>query len=314
MSDDLKDLLGRATSWYNPPPIGPDGIARRQDRRQRASRVATIAVAFAVFVIASILVWRGAVTDGPTPATPNGSDVLEVPARGDASAEFLSDGRPVFVIHYVDGTVSVIDAFSPYRPFGIRELVAWCSPGHFVGWPDQSFFDKYGVWRGGTSAPPGLAVFAFDVLRRDAAHDPTAVRVGGIGPTVAGHQNLSSRRTYPSTCRSTSGSRVELVEHPLDPSMVSDSPADLAEAPTDGWMAVDGFLSISSDGSVVLCSSSILSECRDGAPVEAIEAIDAPILRDELAANPDSPFAGNQLWLDRAAHGAIVDIAIVHIS
>jgi hypothetical protein len=313
MTDDLKDLLDRATEWYEPPRIGPEEIARRHDRRQRSGRVATIVVAFAVFAIASVLVWRGTVGDGSMPATPIGSDALDVPPRGDAVAAFLGDGRPVFVVHYGDGTVSVLGAFSPYRPFGIRELVAWCPSGHLVGWPDASYFDKYGVWRGGTPAPPGLAVFSFDVVKRDATGDPATLHIVGIGPSVAGHQNLSSRRTYPSTCRSRSGSPAELVEHGLDPSRVSTSPREMVDGASgygwSGWTAVEGFLSVSPDGAVELCSGAPRSECDDGAPVEGI---DAALLRQEISTHPDSPFAGTNVWLARVAHEAIVDLAISH--
>jgi hypothetical protein len=313
MSDDLKDLLDRATEWYDPPQIGPEDIARRLDRRQRSSRVATIVVAFALFAIASVLVWRGTVGDGSMPATPIGSDTLHVPARGDAVAAFLADGRPVFVVHYGDGNISVLDAFSPYRPFGIRELVAWCPSGHLVGWPDASYFDKYGVWRGGTPAPPGLAVFAFDVVKRDTTGDPATVHIVGIGPSVAGHQSLSSRRTYPSTCRSRSGSRAELIEHGLDPSQVSTSPREMVDTASgygwSRWIAVEGFLSVSPDGAVELCSGAPRSECVDGAPVEGI---DAALLREEIATHPDSPFAQSDVWLARVGHGAIVDVAISH--
>ncbi len=72
-------------------------------------------------------------------------------------------------------------------------------------------------------------------------------------------------------------------------------------------MAVEGFLSVSPNGSVELCSNVTVSECRDGAPVEGI---DGRMLREEIARHPDSPFAGIHLWLVRAAHGTLIDLVI----
>jgi hypothetical protein len=69
------------------------------------------AVAVGVFMVATVLLvvvfapWRSGVPI-------SGFDVFKVPRVGGVVAANLPDGRPVFVVHHEDGTVSVVDAFS----------------------------------------------------------------------------------------------------------------------------------------------------------------------------------------------------------
>jgi hypothetical protein len=308
MRDDVKDLLDRAAGWYEPPAISPEHVMHRSDRQRRARRAATAVVALGVFAAAGALVWSGFGAVRTTPDTLAGSNVLEVPPRGEAAAAFLADGRPVFVVHYKDGSVSVIDAVSPHRAWGIEQIVVWC-PGrnYFVSSPGGSYFDRYGGWRAGLPAPPGLASFAFDVLRRDADGDPAALRVGAIGLTIAHqHGNITSRRHFPSGCGATYGSSSR-VAHAIDRSRIWDSPADAVKAATSDWLAIEGTLLISPDGSVELCSDVSGNSCRDRAPVRGI---DAEGLLRKIEANPDSPYAQPHVWLVRTNDGAIVELGI----
>ena len=55
--------------------------------------------------------------------TPTGLGVLAVPEAGKTVAGFLNDGRPVFVVHDLDGTIVVIEAVSTHRADG---AMAWC--------------------------------------------------------------------------------------------------------------------------------------------------------------------------------------------
>src|SRR5215216_6113207 len=50
MSDDLKDLLDRATAWYEPGAPDPTGARRRARRRERRRRISTAILAFALVV------------------------------------------------------------------------------------------------------------------------------------------------------------------------------------------------------------------------------------------------------------------------
>ena len=309
MREDVKDLLDRAAGWYEPPPTGPEDVAHRVRRQRRSARMIATAVALAVFVPAAALVWRGFGPDQTTLVTLAGSNVVEVPPRGEAAAAFLTDGHPVFVVHYGDGGLEVVDAFSPLRTVGVRQLAAWCpTKGYFVTWPQGAFFDRYGAWTGGREAQPGLASFAFDVIRRDATGDPTAIRVGKIGPTITGgHTNLSSIRTYPSACGLANGSNALVLTHAVDPSRVLASPAVAGTTSTSNWLAVEGTLFVSPEGPVSLCANIQGGVCRGGVPVRGV---DPTGLRNEIESNPRSLYAQSHLWLVRTQNGAIVDLAI----
>jgi hypothetical protein len=308
MREDVKDLLDRAAGWYEPPPLASEELIRRHRRRQRAGRVTTTIVAFALFAVAGALLWNGLATLRTTPGTLAGSNVLDVPPRRQADAAFLADGRPVFVVHNKDGTIAVLDAFSPHRAWGIRQLVVWCPANYFASWPDGSYFDRYGTWRAGRLAPPGLSSFSFDVLRRDAAGDPAEVRVRAIGPPIPhGHGNITSRPPEPSDCGSVTASPDRFIGHAIDPSRVWDSLANAASDATQKWMAVEGRLLVTSGGSVRMCSDVDSVACRDGVPVRGV---DAAGLRKKIESNTESPYAQAHVWLVRMDRGAIVELAI----
>lgn len=308
MREDVKDLLDRAAGWYEPPPVRPEELMRRYGRRQRAGRVTTAVVALAVFAVAGALLWTGFQPVRTTPGTLAGSNVLDVPPRGEADAAFLADGRPVFVVHNSDGSITVVDGFSPHRAWGIRQLVVWCPTNYFASWPDGSYFDRYGTWRGGRPAQPGLASFSFAVLRRDAVGDPAQVRVRAIGPPIAhGHGNITSRRPDPSDCGSVTASPDRFIGHAIDPSRIWDSPAAAANEATQKWVAVEGTLLVTSGGSVRMCSDVDAAVCRDGVPVRGV---DPAGLRKKIRSNAESPYAQPHVWLVRVDGGAIVELAI----
>ena len=103
------DLWDRALEGPRLAPLGPSP----------RSRVTAAIVAFAVFGLAAGLLWRAFAESGSQPA---GSNQITVPPRGETSAVFLDDGRPVFVVHHEDGTVSVVDGFSSHRAWGVEEF------------------------------------------------------------------------------------------------------------------------------------------------------------------------------------------------
>ena len=103
------DLWDRALEGPRLAPLGPSP----------RSRVTAAIVAFAVFGLAAGLLWRAFAESGDQPA---GSSQITVPPRGETSAVFLDDGRPVFVVHHEDGTVSVVDGFSSHRAWGVEEF------------------------------------------------------------------------------------------------------------------------------------------------------------------------------------------------
>jgi hypothetical protein len=278
-------------------------------RAPTQSRSLAAAVALAVFIAGAALVWYAFLPLERPPVTLAGSDVVPVPPRGEAAAIFLSGGHPVFVVHQRDGLVTAVDALSPRRDWGIGQLVAWCpSRSYFVSWPDGSFFSRAGAWIGGRSAPPGLRAVAFEVIARDAAGDPARLRLGGLVPGLAqGHGGVSLEPTSPSACGLADGDRSRILAHRIDRSQVLRSPSAAAAANTSEWMAVEGTLLASADGSVRLCARVDADGCRDGARVIGL---DGSALFQKLEADPGSRYAQPHTWLVRANDGALVELAL----
>jgi hypothetical protein len=274
------------------------------------SRALAATVALAVFAAAGMLTWNVFRPLEHEPPTLGASNVVRVPPRGQAVAAFLDDGHPVFVVHQPDGLVVAVDALSQVRDFGIEQLVAWCpDKQYFVTWPDGSFFHRSGRWWGGRPAPQGLRAVLFDVLSRDAAGDPTILRLRQIGVAWGGaHGNLSTQRTFPSACGLAQGDVWGVLMHPIDPSSIWRSPAAAAQADISEWIEVEGQLLVSPDGSVSLCAQVDGSMCRDGA---AVRGLDGRRLFAKVLADPSSRFALSRTWLARASGGAFVELAML---
>jgi hypothetical protein len=269
----------------------------------RRSRVLAAAVAFAVFAAAAVFAWSAFTPLRSTTPGLGGSNVLSVPARGDVSAAFLANGQPVFVVHRPDGFVSVVDAISPRRVDGIGELVTWCTPIHsFVSWPSLSSFDWSGIYVGGVEAPPGLSSFAYQVLRRDHVGDASSIRIGAIGPPLAHHPIP----VPPSEVRLCASDRA--TAHTVPTSRIWTSPVRAANASPAAWIAIEGALTVSKDGSVELCPGVVDQGCGNSA---AVKGIDASGLRRELAAG--SEYAGRHVWLARLTNGAVTELVITRI-
>ena len=192
------DLWDRVMEGPRLAPLAPRG----------RSRVTAAVVAFAVFGLAAFFMWR-AFAETPV-SQPAGSDVVAVPPRGQTSAVFLADGRPVFVVHHQDGTVSVVDAFSTHRAWGVEELNVWCpSTREFVEVAHEAHFDEYGTLTplSGPAGRGGVATFAFSVVTSDAAGDPGSIRIGQIQePTTPGRNSGEGAATVLPVGRYRSGS------------------------------------------------------------------------------------------------------------
>ena len=178
------DLWDRALDGPRLAPLGPSP----------RSRVTAAIVAFAIFGLAAGLLWRSFAGSGNQPA---GSNQIAVPPRGQTSAVFLDDGRPVFVVHHQDGTVSVVDAFSTHRAWGVEELNVWCpTTREFVEGAHEAHFDEYGTLtpESGPAGKGGVATFAFSVVTSDASGDPASIRIGQIQePTTPGRNSARGR-------------------------------------------------------------------------------------------------------------------------
>lgn len=283
---------------------------------RRRSRVTAAVVAFAVFALAAFFVWK-AFPAAPDSLQPADSDVVTVPPRGETSAVFLADGRPVFVVHHLDGTVSVVDAFSSHRAWGVEELNVWCpSTRQFVEVAHEAHFDEYGDWSAGP-APGGLETFGFQVLENDAAGDPASIQVGkqmfapspegGEGPErppfcPAGDEAPSQADLVPVT-GAYSGETGMVLAHGVDGIKVWDSPAEAVAAAPTGWVAIRSTLHVDRDGFVQLCAQVVDDRCDGGVVVRGIDGIGLMlnVTRFAWVSGYEEP----QVWLVQINDGVI---------
>jgi hypothetical protein len=271
---------------------------------RRPSRVIVAATALVVFIAAAALLWIVFTPFRTTVRTLAGSDVLPVPARGESAPVFLGDGRPVFVVHHEDGTVSVVDAFSPHRAWGFEEPVEWCSTTRqFVEWAHEAHFNEYGAWVSAGPAPSGLATFAFQVVERDAAGDPASIRVGAMQAPDPGGSAPITDPGRPPFCPG-----AEPVTFTVDASQVWDSPGAAVAAQPEGWIAVRGTLSVASDGFVQLCSTLEGERCQDAAVVRGIDGVG--LMVNVLQPFPGSGYEKPHVWLAQVRAGVLDDLAI----
>lgn len=275
---------------------------------RRPSRVATVITAFAVFALAGVLVWKVFSPIGGSNRSLAGPSVLEVPARGNVAPVFLSDGRPVFIVHHEDGTVSVVDAFSSHRAWGFEELNVWCpTTREFVEEAHEAHFDEFGNWTSAGPAPSGVATFAFEIVERDEVDDPASIRIGAMGAPSPGGSAPVTDPSRPPFCPPADGVSNAIVEHSIDASAVFDTPADAVAAAPDGWFAVRGTLFVAPDGFVQLCADVREERCSDGAIVRGIDGIG--LMVNVLRPSPGSGYETNRLWLAQVQDGVLTDIA-----
>ena len=272
------DLWDRALDGPRLAPLGPSP----------RSRVTAAIVAFAIFGLAAGLLWRSFAESGSQPA---GSNQITVPPRGETSAVFLDDGRPVFVVHHRDGTVSVVDAFSTHRAWGVEELNVWCpTTREFVEVAHEAHFDEYGTLtpESGPAGRGGVATFAFSVETSDAAGDPASIRIGQIQePTTPGRNSLETRPPFcpsdgtdpdqatdlVSVTGGNSGDSGMVLAHQCDDDQIWGSPAEAVAAAPTGWVAIRSTLHVDPDGFVQLCAQVVDDECQGGVVVRGVDGI-----------------------------------------
>jgi hypothetical protein len=248
-----------------PPPSssGPPrraGIVAAACERPAVLAIAAVAVVLLGVVIMNVLGGSGGLGVAPIA----GSQELRVPPLGDAAAAFLADGRPVFVVHHEDDTVSVVDAFSTHTPFGVGTLVAWCDASRtFDDLRHGSTFDEWGRYLLGP-APTGLVTFEATEL----GTTPATVHVGArqlpeprtdVGAPLSG-----------SPCTST----TDTLSHRIGQAQITGPPSVALEGRPARWIAVAGVLGVTSDGGARLCPASdgaAQPSCDLGAPVSGVD-------------------------------------------
>ena len=220
--------------------------ASRSALRERPALIALIALGVVVLAVVAVTELGGPGEGSIGDAAPiAGSQQVRVPALGDAAAVFLADGRPVFIVHHEDGTVSVVDAFSTHTPFGVGTLVGWCAATRtFDDLQHGSTFDEHGRYILGP-APSGLVTFE----TTDLGTTPATEQVGA--------RQLPAPRTELGTPFSGPPcmSPAEAIVHRIGRGQLTDSPAAAARGTLGRWMAVAGVLVVTPDDAARLCSS-----------------------------------------------------------
>jgi hypothetical protein len=219
----------------------------------------TIAVALAVAIPVLVVTWNAL---RPLDGAQGGLGLVDVPPVGQVSAANLADGHPVFVVHQIDGTVEVIDAFSTHDPYGLSKLVAWCpSSRTFDDVFHGSRWDESGTYMLGP-APSGLATYQ-STIQPDGR-----VLVGSQVPSAPRPSPGNRVNTVGAFCRTS-----DELTYPSIPGNVSDSPADVVASAPEGWVAVRGSLIRGGPTGAELCSRLARGsrECAQGAPVEGID-------------------------------------------
>lgn len=213
---------------------------------------------------------------------------LSRPGAGDARADYLADGEPVWVVAHEDGSVSIVSAFDTHEPFGIGKLNWWCPPaGAFENPHHGSKWDEYGVRLDGP-APRGLTTWVPIVVGGRVW--PGERRDGAPMGTPHDGPNAGERRWC-------SGPQGPPQAHTFAGWKVWTSPTDAAATAPDGWILLEGRLMMEADGSMRLCAA---SSCDDAVMPEGLERM------------PDREFFANEgevtHFLTRVRDGRLADL------
>ena len=251
-----------------------DRIETREPRpsipSEHRGRILSIMLALVVSAAGVFIAARAFISPSDrdvTSAGLQGSNTLDIPPIGEASPEFLADGRPAWVVHHRDDSVSVVDAFSTHRPFGIEELVGWCASGERFQEPAHgASFNEYGQYLDG---PAEADLAHFEVERMG-----EKVRVG----SMVMPDRRTEQATIPSNEPPCSLPGALPVTPPLRvhdvPSEELESPAAAVRAEPEGWIAVSGEVWIRPGEQTLVCGvfHATLEEttCESEAVVEGI--------------------------------------------
>ena len=179
---------------------------------------------------------------------------LARPPAGQARADYLADGTPVWVIGHQDGTVDVLSGFDTHVPFNLGKLLWWCPTAR--GLEDVSHgnrWDESGANIGGP-APAGLASWEVTV-------QSSRVFLGELRPAptqdgpVIGPPEHERDWCLPA--------EEPVVFHTFDGWEVWDSPTAAIEAAPSDWILLEAeLIADREEGLVRLCA---LAGCDDSA-------------------------------------------------
>jgi hypothetical protein len=208
---------------------------------------------------------------------------VQRPAPGEARADHLADGTPIWVIGHNDGTVTVLSGFDTHVPTGVRKLLWWCPRARALEDPRHgSKWDEFGARMGGPAPAP--------LPRWQTSPRGSRLVVGDAQPGTNGPQN---EPTGPPCV-----GEDPVIFHEFAGWDVWSSPGAAVIAGENGWFLLDGRLVPQPDGTVWLCA---LTGCGDSVPVDWIRAPDPEVRA--LDPWPDTRY------LARLRDGRLIDLA-----
>jgi hypothetical protein len=177
---------------------------------------------------------------------------LDLPHAGEARADYLPDGSPVWVIGHEDGSVDVFSAISTHVASGLAKLTWWCPKSRSLEDPFHgSTWSEFGVKTAGP-APN-------DLTRWTTIVEGAKVMLGDEktgGPSGGGVP-------VGKPC----GATDAVAFHTFKDWHLWNSPSELIAAHPDGWALLAGGLASPSDGSVVICS---VGGCGDAVVLDGV--------------------------------------------
>src|SRR3990170_6034464 len=222
---------------------------------KRLSIAAGVVIGLAVVMGAVLLVTNLLRTDEP-----DMSSSLRRPVAGEVRADYLADGTPVWVIGHDDGTVDVLSGFDTHVPFNLGKMLWWCPSAGALDNPNHgSKWDEYGVRLGGP-APTGLP--SWEVTVRSSRVFLGAPRAAPAMGTPH-HGPPDHEREW---CTAPGD---PVIFHTFEDWQLWDSPTAAVEEAPEGWILLDGRLTVAPDrASVLLCSR---TGCADAVAATNVE-------------------------------------------
>jgi hypothetical protein len=257
------DRLDAPASWSEVKRRKPGPPPGQQEPPRRIVQVVVgLAVAAAGISLALRALFPLAPGRPAAPSTLAGSDILEVPPRGEVDAAFLGDGHPVFVVHHEDGAVSVIDAFSTHRPWGLLELLGWCPLSRtFDESAHGAKFNEYGEYLVG---PASADLGSYEV-------EPADGRVRVRSAVVPTTRSEDARVGFQGE-KLCEGAGSRLLLHRIPSSAAFDSPLAAVKSSPEGWIALEGVLLVRAGEPALLCATFEDGLCTSPARVEGINS------------------------------------------
>ena len=274
--ENLRDALQHdVESFHRARAAGPRTMTTKVTKRVRRRQTGTVltAVLSGCLIVAGVL-WL--VPSLPQPLEPRsaeptlaGSDIVDVPPRGEARPVFLADGSPAFVVTHEDGSASAVAAFSAHVPWGIEYLVMWCPSS---GWFEDPFhgskYDEYGTYWDGPG-PSGLGVYRTDELEdrvrvrsgtayvapRPGQPQSSPPPLGGMDPGILTPSSVDPVGPRGPFCTSAD----EAVFH--KPSAENATPLEAIGHAPDGWTVLEGTLVLEADQPVRMCTPNDDTRC-----------------------------------------------------